>query len=255
MKNKYPVKAHKLVRDEVNRFHTLAWFNAVSFDLKETSPLRLEKKLQPWNVKWNADGKLIGSRAWDRYKDGKRLPQDGYGKEGKPLAVIAAMDQSPRSAWLYRHPLWEAMESPSMSLVRATELISRFSTDVASYYGDLARAAPINRAEILAENIGLDIWIDWNDRYAAMDHLAACLMFLKIEGLRHLEDRREKCAESIAKSLGPLASSHWIGPFYEEIFDWFESNIWGDLFDKHYRKGDQQAKGWRKSKPKWLATI
>jgi hypothetical protein len=252
---KTPIKAGKLLRDEVNRFHTLAWFNSVSHDLKETSPLRLEKELQPWKVKRNADGKLIGSRAWDRYKVGERLPQDGYGKDGNPLAVMAAATRSPKSALLYRHPLWEAMKSPFMSLDRATELISKFSPDVAGYYGDLAKVTPINRAEILSENISLDIWIDWNDRYAAMDHLAASLMFLKIDGLRHLEDRREKCAENIVKSLGPLASSHWIGPFHEEMFDWFEKNVWSDLFDKHYPKGNKQANGWRKTKPKWLTTM
>lgn len=255
MKNKTPVKSGKLLRDEVNRLHTLAWFNAVSHDLKETSPFRLEKELQPWKIKKNADGKLIGSRGWDRYKLGERLPQDGYGKDNNPLAVMAAAERSPESVWLYRHPLWEAMASPLMSLNRATELISKFPPDVASYYGDLAKASPIYRAEILADNISLDIWIDWNDRHAAMDHLAASLMFLKIDGLRKLEDRREKCAENIAKSLGPVASSHWISPFYEEMFDWLEDNVWGDLFNESYQKGNKQAKGWRRSIPKWLATV
>lgn len=245
----------KRLRREVRPFHAKAWFNAVAHDMKDDAPLRLENALQPWKMSFNDYGKLVPSRSWDRYKAGAVLPKDGHEKSGNPLSVMAAAKNSPESVWIYRHPLWLTMKSPFMSLSKATQLISTFEPKIAGYYLDLTKSKALDLSKSLAGNICLDIWIDWNDSHAAMDHLAACLMFLKIDGLRHLEDRREKCAENIAKSLGPLASSHWIGPFYEEMFDWLEKNIWGDLFDNHYRKGDQQAKGWRKTKPKWLTTM
>jgi len=232
---------NKQIRDEVEKFQALAWFNAVSHAMKDDSPYRLEKIIQPWHMKNNdLEGKLIGSRAWDKYKVGGRLPLDGYGKSGKPLAVIAAELKSPVSAWLYRHPLWKTMKTPSISLDIATQLISKLNPAVSKFYIDLGQINTVNQINSLAENISLDIWIEWDDKYQAMDHLAANLMFLKIEGLRHLTDRREKCAENIAKSLGPIANSYWMKPINEELFDWLEQNIWGDLFDRHYNKGDRR---------------
>ena len=253
--DKFPKKTNKQIRDEVESFQARAWFNAISLAMKDDNPEHLEKILQDWHFKKNPDGGRKGTEAWDKYKIGVRLPQDGYGKNGKPLAVVAAEQKSRLSAWVYRHPLWEVMMSPSMTLARAAQLISKLNSSSAKFYIDLGQTNTFSLIDSLAENISLDIWIDWDDKYDAMDHLAANLMFLRIEGLRHLRDRREKCADNIGKSLGPVFNSNWMKSINEELFDWLEQNIWGDLFDQHYNKGDRQAKGWRKSKPKWLTTL
>ena len=76
-------------RTDVDRFQAMAWFTAVSNGVGDESAFRLEKRFQPENVK-SRDGKLVASRAWDKYRDGIRLPSDGFKKDGRPGPVVAA---------------------------------------------------------------------------------------------------------------------------------------------------------------------
>lgn len=239
-------------RTDVDRFQAMAWFNSIAYVLNDASPTHLEQLIQPRNVSRDEIGKLKSSRAWDKYKIGARLPQDGYLKDGISGAVIAAERFVPESADVFRHPIWIAMRSPLMEFKEVVRLISTFPPPIAHQYMDLDELLANSRSTSLAQNIGEHIWIECSDFHSALDHLAAHLMFLRLDIVRHLESHRISFAYNIEMTLGPLAESPWIGPFHEEMFDWLEANIWGDLFDNYYGRGDDYAKGWRKTKPEWL---
>jgi hypothetical protein len=236
----------------VDSFQTRAWFNSIADVVGTNTPHALEQTIQRHLIHLN-DGKTKASSSWDKYKNGLRLPQDGHGKDGKPGAVMAAEQHAPESGDVFRHPIWKAMRADIMNLKEATDLISTLRPATTHYYVDLSDAMASHRAASLEQNIGLAIWIDRGDYRSALDHLAAHLMILRIGIVRHLKSKRLDCAYNIAKTLGPLAASPWIGPFHEEMFDWLEANVWGNLFDELYTPQEENnAKGWRKSKPDWL---
>lgn len=240
-------------RSAADAFQAKAWFNSISNVLDIESAYVLERMIQRENVVVRS-GKTITSRAWDKYKIGVRLPQDGLMKSGKPGAVIAAEHHAPESGDVFRHPIWKVMRAKTLEFDEAIRLISAFKPSIARYYVDLSDAMVSNRADSLEQNIGMPIWIDWGDFRSALDHLAAHLMILRTGIVRHLKFKRLDCTYNIAKALGPLSVSPWIGPFHEEMYDWLEANVWGDMFDEFYAAQEEEshAKGWRKSKPDWL---
>ena len=174
-------------------------------------------------------------------------------KSGKPGAVLAAEHHVPESGDVFRHPIWNAMRAQTMGFDEATRLISALKPAIAGYYMDLSKAMANHRTDSLSRNIGLPIWIERGDYYHALDHLAANLIFMRLEIIRHLESHREGCAENIAKTLGPVAQSPWIGPFHVEMYDWLETHVWGNLFDELYTpRIENNARGWRRTRPDWL---
>lgn len=171
MKIKKP-KLGRQVKGVIDRFQTMAWFNSIANVLGDSSPTHLEQIIQPENVKKDEIGKLKTSRSWDKYKIGARLPTDGYLKDGKPGAVLAAEKIVAESAYVYRHPIWAVMRTPVMSYDVVTQTISTLRPSVARYYMDLSETMKDTRAASLAQNIGLRIWIERNDYHASLDHLA-----------------------------------------------------------------------------------
>ena len=59
----------------------------------------------------------------------------------------------------------------------------------------------------------------------SLDHLAIQLMILRIKRYWEREHRYFTIVENITKTLGPISVSPWIGPFYQELYDWLENNI------------------------------
>ena len=246
-------------RSDVDRYQAMAWFNSIASVLDDWSPTSLERIIQPENISKNIDGKWTSSRAWDKYKIGTCLPSDTILKNEKSSAVIAAGKHVAISADVYRHPLWMVMRTPIMSFDEVMRLILTLPRPVSHFYMDLIDDLKNIDESSFSSNISLAIWIERNDYYSALDHLAAQLMLLHLDIFRHIESLRISSAYNIEKTLGPIAISPWFGPFHEEMFDWLEKNIWGDLFDNFYdcaenygRRGDDLAKGWRRTKPQWL---
>jgi hypothetical protein len=252
VKSENPERRGRPKHSAVDRFQTMAWFNSIARVLEIESPYSLECVIQRENIV-ERDGKIITSRAWDKYKVGTRVPQDGHMKSGKHGAVLAAEHHVPESGYVFRHPIWKVMRARTMGFDEATRLISALKPSVAGYYMDLSKAMANNRTDSLSRNIGLPIWIERGDYYHALDHLAANLIFLRLDIIRHLEGQRRDCAENVAKTLGPVAQSPWIWPFHEEMYDWLEANVWGNLFDELYTpRQENNASGWRRTKPDWL---
>lgn len=239
-------------RTDVDRFQAMAWFTAVSNGVGDESAFRLEKRFQPENVK-TRDGKLVASRAWDKYRDGARLPSDGFKKDGRPGPVVAAGMVILDSLYIYRHPIWRVMRTEQLSFEEVVGMLSFFPPFVSRYYLDLETRDRERQFEAFSENVGQEIWIDREDEpHRSLDHLAIHLMILRMENFKHVRTRFQGIAENIAKTLGPLSISPWLGPIHEDLYDWLERNIWRDIFDRHYPHGSQSTRGWRRCRSRWL---
>lgn len=241
-------------RCAVESFKTRAWFYSIACIKGIYSPFTLERMIQPENVVMY-DGKLVSSRSWDKYKAGTRTPSDSVMHNGKLGAVVAAANHVPESVGVFRHPIWTVMRSSTIQFSEAIKIISTLEPEIARYYFDSISEIKNDQVGSIFENIGLPIWIERGDYHSALYHLTVQLIFMRLEIASSFGDRRECIAENIAKTLGPISQSPGISPFFEEMFDWLELNIWGDLFNECY--GPQirnNARGWRKTIPDWLIT-
>lgn len=240
-------------RSEVDRFQAIAWFNAVSHGMSDDSPFRLEKRFQPENIKTDVDGKQTATRAWDKYRRGERLPKDGYKKDGLPGPVIAAGKSVLDSLYIYRHPIWQAMRADRLSFEEVIKILGFIEPFVSHYYLDLETTDSERQFKAFAESVGMPIWIDLeDDLHISLDHLAIHLMILRMDNFRYDRERFEIIAENIAKTLGPLSVSPWLGEIQEELYDWLEANVWGDIFNRHYDRGSKSVPGWRRTRSEWL---
>lgn len=240
-------------RSEVDRFQAIAWFNAVSHGALDGSPFRLEKRFQPENIKTDEDGKQTATRAWDKYRSGERLPKDGYKKDGLPGPVIAAGKTILDSLYIYRHPIWQAMRADRLSFEEVIKILGFIEPFVSRYYLDLEIKDSERQFEAFAERVGMPIWIDIDDDFhKSLDHLAIHVMMLKMDNFRYGRERFEIIAENIAKTLGPLSVSPWLGAIHEEFYDWLEANVWSDIFNRRYDRGSKSVAGWRKTRSEWL---
>lgn len=240
-------------RSKVDRFQAIAWFNAVSLGAWEDSPFRLEKRFQPENIKKDEIGRQTATRAWDKYRSGDRLPKDGYKINGLPGPVIAAGMAVPDSLYIYRHPIWHVMRADKLSFEEVIKMLGFIAPFVSHNYLDLETSDSERQFEAFAESVGMPIWIDLEDDFdKSLDHLAIHLMILRMDNFRHTRERFGGIAKNIAKTLEPLSVSPWLGEIHEEFFDWLEVNVWGEIFNRHYDRGSQLVKGWRKTRSEWL---
>jgi len=231
-------------RSEVDRFQAMAWYNSIADVIGTDSAYQLEKLIEPGKVVYR-DGKVITSRAWDKYKNGDRLPQDGYDSDGKPRAVVAAEMRVPESGDVYRHLIWEVMRKPSMRMDEVIKALESFKPSVAAFYFDLSQDKIDQKKISLGQNLWRPLPIKYGDYYTALDHLAVNLMFLRLDIWGNDLDLKE-IALNIANALPSVAISPWIGSFHKEMFDWLESNVWGGLFNTHYGDGRKYTNGWKK---------
>lgn len=235
-----------------DQFQAMAWFNTIASAVGDNSPRRLERLFQPELLKRNEAGRLNDSRAWHKYRKGKRVPSDGYRPDGTPRAVISAAGV-PGALAIVRHPIWKFLQAKNVGFDAVVETISSFPYCVSRYYIDLTSGSTDRLFESFAENIGRPIWIDADDDYDhTLDHLTAHLMILKMDNFRHTREHHSVIAENVAKTLGPIASSAAFNPMYEDFFDALEQRVWGGLFEQHYHTGSSMTLGWRRSLPHWV---
>lgn len=213
-------------RSKVDEFQAMAWFNTIAHRFDINSPFQLERLIEPNHVKRNADGKLVCSRAWDKYKKGKRLPKDGMKPDGTPGAVLLAGERVPESADIYRHPIWKILRAEHISLDEAKTIVYGFRDYVRRFYFDLELPDLRSRLESFGEFVCLPIHIGADDDLiVSLDHLAINLMLLKMERLLPAGEWYPGIKENIEMTLGPLSVSPWIGPFHEEFFEWLKKNL------------------------------
>lgn len=241
-------------RAKFEDFLTIAWFNTISAQLGLDSPLKLEKRFRPNLVTQNQNGKWVDSRAWGRYKTGKRTPREGVDENGYPYAVTAAAKVVPDSLRIYRHPLWQVLKEEKMSFEGIVEMLDFYPAYVSRYYMDLSNSSPENQFPTFCESIGMPIWVHYDDDHdRALDHLAVQLATLKMDNFKHLPHYLEQIAKNIVRLLGPLSRSCWFCAVFEEFFDYLERSVWKDLFDKYYENGIVSVSGWRKTRKDWIS--
>lgn len=243
----------KTIKSEVSKFQAISWFNTVAKSLDCYSPDQLEKLIQPEKIKKDLDGKNVTTRAWRKYRDGTRLPSDGFRSNGMAGPVIAAGNRSLDSLTIYRHPIWNIMRNEKLGFRDSVKLLDYFDPFVRRYYIDLETKDLDDIFESFAENIGLPIWIDRDDdMIRSLDHLSIQLMILRMDNFYHSRRVVEGIADNIVKTLGPISVSPWTASIYEEMFNWLEKNIWRDIFNTHYFEGGESIKGWQRTRGQWI---
>lgn len=243
---------------KLDEFHARAWFNAVAHEVDEYSPSKLERIFL--KKRFGAEGatKTL-TRAWDKYRAGKNLPFDGTRKNTEGIVGIVGKSY-PKTVWIFRHPFWSAAACTRATLPELIKVVNRFDRAVARYYVDLSAAReddPLDfgeskKSRYLWDSIGQSIWIERGDYEAALDHLAANLLMLRLETIQFNQHALMGIARNIVKSLGPLSESPWFEDFYEELFDHMEKTIWRRLLDDFCESKVKNRKGWRKTVDDWL---
>lgn len=238
-----PSKRGRKPKTDVDRFQAMTWYNSLASYIGADNSYSVKQFV--------FDKKEIGRRVdketnttWDEYKSGNKLPKDGPDINGLPGPVAAAADRYPLSRKIYYHPLWVAMRTRRMSREEFLEQMQELDPAVRKWYPDFEE--PFDVTDFFVDMQWRTFHIPDGDYYAAFDHLAANLMFLRLGIWEYFVPMLKECALNIAATLGPLSKSPLAGPFHEELFDWLEANVWGDLFEKHYESDDSQFHGWRK---------
>lgn len=247
-------KSGRINQKEITKFQTICWFNSIAKKLSCNSPTKLEKRIQPDNIKINQYGEEVISESWKRYRKGSRLPNDGFKVNGNPGPVIAAEKYSLESGYIFRHPIWKVMRSDRIELYDALEILKYFSNHIRRWYIDLEQTNQDDIYDSFVASADLEIWIDTaDDMLSSLDHLSVNLMMLRMDHFKYGRKKLEGIAKNIGKTLGPISASPIFELIHEELYDWLENNIWHDLFDKYYFKGSKSDKGWRRTIGQWIA--
>ncbi|MDP3210609.1 hypothetical protein [Methylotenera sp.] len=238
-------------------FMTKAWYSAVSSDMEIDSPFKLERTFQPENIKRDADGRLYSTRAWDKYKVGKKTPSNKDVSNSRIDLVGLVGKRSKTSEYIFHHPLWDVLKESSYSQSFILNCLSRLSVKCQSSYLNLINESmeeKLNSFYFMIDKSPSIKIVEEDNFEVSLDHLAAQLMILGIPRYINRKHYLKDAAENIVKTLGPLSCSPWFESFYEEFYDWLEENYWKDLFDLNFEKtvDISSIKGWRKTKYFWI---
>jgi len=236
-------------RTPVDKFQTLAWYNYILDVRGPCTSYHLEQTIREKDLK-TGEELFVSRRLWDEYKTGTVSPSADFLPNGKPGAVLLAESHVPMSAEIYRHLLWRVMRTPFMRMSEAVEALETFKREISNHYFDPTESDIRKKCISLDQNLWMPVTVKLGDCYAAMDHLAVNLMFLRLDVWSFSFNMKE-IALNIANTLESVSFSPWIGPFHVEMYDWCEANIWKDMFDTHYELGNPSVLGWRKINPAW----
>lgn len=227
----------------------MAWFYAVAHEVGELSPYRLQRLFQPEQIYRDGD-RPTSSGAWNKFRNGTRLPGVGVNAHGQDRIATRVGREYPDTLAILNHPLWQAMSQEVLPVSAITAAVREFPRFEAQYYLDLASPKPITLdvAEIEAD-LG-QVWIDLGDHKAAFNHFALHLMLLRLEVIQQDARLKPFLAKRIGRILGFIANVPWVKPYYEQLFDWMDFNLWGSLLQGSDRKVDEV--GWQSTKPLWI---
>ncbi|PPC81899.1 MAG: hypothetical protein CTY35_04790 [Methylotenera sp.] len=243
-------------RAEWEIFMTKAWYSAVSSDMEIDSPFKFERTFQPENIKRDADGRLYSTRAWDKYKVGKKTPSNKYVANSRIDLVGLVGERSITSEYIFYHPLWDVLKGSNYTQSFIVDCLNRLSIKCQSSYLNLINVSMEDKLNSFYFMIDKSpsIKIVEEDNYeVSLDHLAVQLLILGIPRYGHQKKYLTDASENIVKILGPLSCSPWFKSFYEEFYDWLEKNYWKDLFDLYFERTRDisSIKGWRKTRYFW----
>lgn len=253
-KNIYMSDKGRPERSEIDQFRTMAWFNSVAWCERTDSAFQLQTRFQPAQIRSQGD-KPNSSGAWDKYKQGTRSPKDGYDQYGNPHVVTLVGNKHPETLEVWNHLLWLAMCDGRVELAKVYEFVKTLPKNQMHFYlgfePDIYELSPMSIVYSLKD----DVWIEYCDSPAAFNHLAINLMQLRfvLEQNNDASKNLPALIKKTAKLIGMASQCPWIEDFYEDLYDWLEINLWGDLFDQHYKpKNASNLKGWRSSIQDWL---
>lgn len=229
----------------------MAWFYAVAYEVGEPSPYRLQQLFQPDQI-YRKEGKPTSSGAWNKYRLGMRLPMTGVDTDGRRCIATAVGIQYADTLAVLEHPLWKAMAEKTLPIRDIAAAVKRLPRSEAHYYRDLSAVRSGTYEMDIIEAAGNKIWVNIGDYMGAFNHFAIHLMLLRVDTVRLDLRVQPRMAKNIGRLLGFVAEVPWIHPFYIELFDWMDANVWGDLFKWIDLPGVQR--GWRRTASLWITT-
>ena len=251
---KNPKRAGRPSRHPVEKFRVKAWYALVADSAMTHDPTSLEQLFQPEHFQSDRAGKIGANRNWDKYRDGSRSPRAKPGKKGQISLVERVGKRYDLTQWLFEHPVWAVItvDDPSIELIRP--FLMAVKSTVRDYYWDgfaISGADPNAVKSGFLDAIGEKIWINRGDLQSALDHLAICVLILRIKDLPLALDMAEVIHRNIVKTLGPIAQSSPFCGIYEEFFDWLEGNIWNGQLEYYCSARGDIAGGWRETMGDW----
>lgn len=234
-------------------FKNKSWFNEIAFRLQTDSPFLLEKLLQPWKIHEKEYGETGGcSNMWALYREGNTTPGVGLNKNGQLGPVLAAKNVGD-SYRLFNHDMWNIVLRDRFQFTYCLGVLKNHSNYVKRHYYDLRFYEDEQIYRSFLEHAGSPIHIsEEDDLMVSLDHLSMQLILLKMDCCIFNKQTMHSVIQNIALTLGPISVSPWIGPFYEDFFDWLEKYFWFDIFDKYYICDDSSIRGWRKTRRDWV---
>lgn len=230
----------------------MAWCNAVMHSVNEFVPFRLHKIFLPDQV-YRSEEKPTSSGIWDKYLKGDVLPSEGTDARGMPRIVTAVGIDYPGTLKAFRHVLWTASYRKTVTTADFQRELAQHSFQVARYYKSFSVLLPADPDGELLEAIGEKLWIEHGDWESAMDHLALHLMLIQWGERSIASSTAIELTTKLGMLMGMASESPWIHSFYEQLYDYLEATLWGDLFDDFYPTTQENAdlKGWRRCTPCW----
>ena len=152
-------------------------------------------------------------------------------------------------------PIWTAItvDDPSIELIRP--FLMAVKSSVRSYYWDGFAISSADQNEVKSQflgAIGEKIWINGGDMQSALDHLAICILILRIKDLPLALNMSELIHRNIVKTLGPIAQSSAFRGIFEGFYDWLEEGIWNGRLEYYCGARGDVAGGWRETMEDWV---
>lgn len=226
----------------------MAWYYSTVYETGENSPYRLQARFTPDQI-YRHGAVPTSSGAWNKYRAGTRIPRKEPDRLGNIGVATIVGNQYPNTLDVLGHPLWKALNHRSVSIRFIEHAINNLPLPEARYY---AAAASGDYEEIdVLEALNGKIWIEIGDHYAAFDHFALHSMILKTDIVRNSQVMWPFLAKKMGRILGFVAGVPWVEPYFEELFDWMDINLWGRLFNV-LPSPQRQSKGWRRTEYLWI---
>lgn len=206
-------------RDEFHVLATAIWVEKVRIALNLPTPYAVQRYINPEAFHRNTSGDIYHDNKWSRYAVGQHRPID---------ALVERVERIvPGTARLLRHPLWEVLRIPSMSVWQKDRWLRGLNGDIQQVLFAGGSSKKVRRTgEIPVATI---VQLDMLKRRAGLDALAA-LTYLMREA--HTQGQSELALRIGDYLYEVLLITCMFSPFRfltRELFDCFQRRVFADV--------------------------
>lgn len=230
----------------VDRLRTKVWYHFIARRFVNLSAYKLERITNPDRVRrqeW--DGRVIRPGAWDRYREGKQIPNDNHSTK----SIVARTDRIFRnSAEIFRSSIWAILKGHGvdsqtiMSEIDGLGEISRFNFLEAPEKFNLERILVKDFSEQNIQNIRICYLFD--------TFRCIILMVGYFENVRNI-DMRNRFSD-LYRSMIPDFIEEDEVPFFHEFFDTVDRIAYRCEF-RRFNTPHKQFISWRELYPSYAA--